>query len=307
MSTLRRIDCAEATDRAPVYVLGALDARESAEVREHLATCGHAHPEFAELGSVVPYLAEAVEQVEPPPALKDRVMAAVEADVRARHRDEAAAERLVSSIGAVGASRRRSAGVTGDASTRAGSAVRRDALPVTSFPDVQEAARRSVWASLASVWQPALAAAAVVLIVALGGTALTLGTEASRQRSRADLYSAALSAAARSDGSVIAIVGTDAAPGVRGFAVLAGAARPEGYLVLDGLGPAPAGRTYQAWYLTPAGPRSAGLVEVGSDGLAVLPGLAAEQELQGFGLTLEQAGGAQQPTLPILAQGSLQA
>ena len=99
MTTLRRIDCADALDRAPFFVLGALDAREAAEVRDHLASCSEAHAEFAELGAVVPYLAELAEPVDGGPELRARVMDAIAADVRAQSRDDQAAERLIASFG----------------------------------------------------------------------------------------------------------------------------------------------------------------------------------------------------------------
>ena len=61
----------EAIDLAAGYVLGALEPAEEAAVREHLATCPLPHPEFEELGGVVPALQElgVTELVEPPAAL----------------------------------------------------------------------------------------------------------------------------------------------------------------------------------------------------------------------------------------------
>ncbi len=76
--------CDEARDQAAGFVLGALTPDEERAVREHLATCQEAHEEFAELGSVVPALTASVEQVEPPPALRERIMAAAAADLRER-------------------------------------------------------------------------------------------------------------------------------------------------------------------------------------------------------------------------------
>ena len=59
-----------------------------AAVREHLATCPESHAEFEELGGVVPYLLDdpRLELVEPPAALRDRIMAAAAADLAARTR-----------------------------------------------------------------------------------------------------------------------------------------------------------------------------------------------------------------------------
>lgn len=78
------VDCDAVRDLAAGFVLGALEPDEERAVREHLATCRKPHDEFAELGGVVPYLAETVELVEPPAALKDRVLAAARADLETR-------------------------------------------------------------------------------------------------------------------------------------------------------------------------------------------------------------------------------
>src|SRR5258708_7834057 len=71
---------------AAAYVLGALEPAEETAVREHLRTCPEPHDEFAELGGVVPYLAEipGLELVEPPASLRERIMAAAAADLEER-------------------------------------------------------------------------------------------------------------------------------------------------------------------------------------------------------------------------------
>jgi anti-sigma factor RsiW len=70
----------EAVELAASFVLGALEPDEEAAVREHLRTCSESHSEFEQLGSMVPALAEAVDPVEPPAALKARILAAAAAD-----------------------------------------------------------------------------------------------------------------------------------------------------------------------------------------------------------------------------------
>ena len=71
---------------AAAFVLGALEPAEEAAVREHLRICLEPHNEFAELGGVVPYLGDLpdLELVEPPPSLRDRIMAAAAADLAER-------------------------------------------------------------------------------------------------------------------------------------------------------------------------------------------------------------------------------
>lgn len=82
-----RMTCDEARDLAAGYVLGALERTEESAVRDHVATCPEPHPEFDELGGVVPaYLALGLELVEPPAALGERIMAAAAADLAERTR-----------------------------------------------------------------------------------------------------------------------------------------------------------------------------------------------------------------------------
>ena len=77
----------EIVDLAASFVLGALDEDEMAAVSAHLASCAQSHAEFDELGGMVPVLQASLLPVEPPPALKDRIMAAAAADLEARRRE----------------------------------------------------------------------------------------------------------------------------------------------------------------------------------------------------------------------------
>ena len=72
-------------------------------------------------------------------------------------------------------------------------------------------------------------------------------------------------------------------------------------LVTDGLAPAPAGSTYQIWYLDSAGAAtSAGFVPAGEHATVLLQGSPAGAAA--VGVTLEPAGGSAQPTTkPVLA------
>ncbi len=78
MSRLALVDHAEATELAGLYVLDALQPSLRAAIQEHLSACPDAHLEFDELGSVLPALALLVEPIQPPAALRARVMAAVQ-------------------------------------------------------------------------------------------------------------------------------------------------------------------------------------------------------------------------------------
>lgn len=84
MSDDRRLTHDEVVELAAAFVLGALEPAEEDAVREHLRACREPHAEFAELGSVVPALAEAVHPVEPPADLKSRILGAAADELAAR-------------------------------------------------------------------------------------------------------------------------------------------------------------------------------------------------------------------------------
>jgi anti-sigma-K factor RskA len=62
------------------YVLGALEQTEAAQVDEHLERCAICAEEMEELRAVVDHLPAAVPHAAPPPELKVRIMAEVEAE-----------------------------------------------------------------------------------------------------------------------------------------------------------------------------------------------------------------------------------
>jgi anti-sigma-K factor RskA len=68
------------TDDAGVYALGALDEREARDFELHLATCQACAETVADLAQVVHTLPMAAPQMVPPPELKSRIMAVVQAE-----------------------------------------------------------------------------------------------------------------------------------------------------------------------------------------------------------------------------------
>lgn len=74
------------------YALGALAPEEAAELEHHVERCADCRAELVWLTPAVRMLPEAVDQVEPPPPLRRRVMAEVEADA-GRGAEPAAARR----------------------------------------------------------------------------------------------------------------------------------------------------------------------------------------------------------------------
>jgi hypothetical protein len=292
------LTCDEASELAGLYVLDALEAAEYVAVRAHLHVCAESHPEFAELGGVVPALAELFQPVEAPAALKSRVMAAVAA--------ERAPARPASS----------STAVPGAARSQAEMDARVWEPPAAERPR----ARRP--SSLG--W--GMAAAAVMVIAVLGAWNAVLQSRAgeveqrvaevelrvaeAEQRvaeaeQRAQVIAQAISASTDPDSEVAVLRGTGPAQGASGYAAFPNDG--DGYIVLVDLPAAPVGQVYQAWYLVDGQATSAGLMTVGSDGYAVMAGVASREDAQQIALTIEPAGGVETPSGDPVVAGDLSA
>jgi anti-sigma-K factor RskA len=77
------------------------------------------------------------------------------------------------------------------------------------------------------------------------------------------------------------------------------------WLVAADMRPAPPGKVYQLWFLTP-NPRSAGLIETDQSGHGFSQVDVPKDigEITGAAMTLEPEGGSAQPTMPIYVSGS---
>jgi len=97
------------SDDLAAYVLGALDPAEAAELERHAEGCERCAAEIRWLTPAAQALPESVERLQPPPELRDRLMAEVRADaVELRHagvgadRDDPSAGRLTSWLRGLG-------------------------------------------------------------------------------------------------------------------------------------------------------------------------------------------------------------
>lgn len=70
------------SDDLAAYLLGSLDPREATEFERHLEGCEHCREELRWLEPALHTLPEAVERQEPPPQLREALMAEVYADAR---------------------------------------------------------------------------------------------------------------------------------------------------------------------------------------------------------------------------------
>lgn len=148
----------------------------------------------------------------------------------------------------------------------------------------------------------AAAAAAVLVIAVTAGWAYVAQSNADLDAQRTQMIARAIDVMAAPGSAVAVMEGSATAAGASGFAAVG--ADGAGYIVLVDMPVAPAGSTYQAWYIADGVPASAGLISVDRDGYAVMT-LAGRPGTQVIALTVEPTGGSEQPTSDPIAVGEL--
>jgi hypothetical protein len=273
------LSCDEIRELAVEYALDGLSPSVAAAVRNHLAAHPGAHPEYAELAGVAPALAYLSDPVTPPPALRERLLAAA-----------AATEQM--------------------APARQPTAEPRDGNVLAPF-EVERSRRLAFGRRRVALVQWAFAAAAVLVIAGLAISNLSLQRDVSNSRQFTDMLHRAVSLAS-APGSRIAIIGpasgaaagSGVAQGPGGLAVIPQSG--SGILVIEGLGATDGNQVYEAWSIAGnEAPVPIGSFGVGGDGL----GWLAELSVPSGGnvvvaLTKEPGPGATKPTLPIVALGT---
>jgi len=258
--------CDHVRELLPAYVLGALERAEEAAVRAHLDGCA-LHGEAAELGSVVPYLAETVEPVEPPVALRARILAAAAADLETRRTVAPEARRAVTT----------------------------PARPT----------RPRLQLSWGWAFQAAAVVAIVALGVWNLGLQSRIGSleddvvvARAYERALVDVL-----ASAAQPGSQTAVLGAPEGDGPWGLA----AVKADGSIVLamHGLDPTVGGQVYEAWVIVgDADPLPIGGFAVDATGTGTFTSSATPAAAGAIvALTLEAGPDATTPTMPIIALG----
>jgi anti-sigma-K factor RskA len=257
-----------AIDLAGGYVLAALEPAEEVAVRDHLATCPLPHPEFEELGGVVPVLLEDVELVEPPAALRDRIMAAARADL---------AERTARTAGA-------------------GAVPAAGPIP---FPSAAERDARSARRSSRLDW--ALRIAAVIAIVAVGAWGLGLQRQLDDARRFDQAVTNVLNAAARPGAQAVIL---SPAEGKQGRGIAAVSAAGTVTLAMRDLPATSGGQVYTAWVIVGKTPVSVGDFTVDSNGVASVTTRPTQTPPGAtIALTLEPNAGNTAPQGPVISAG----
>lgn len=276
------LSCDDVRDRAASFVLGALNSDEADAVRAHLASCADPHAEMAELGSVLNVLAESVPVVEPPAALKDRILAAAAADLEARGRGAVAAAGPIAPVAPEAAS---------------------PAAPAApaAFPTALERQQRAADRSGIASW--AMRIAAVLAIALLGGWGLLLQNQLESARSYEQSVAAVLDVAGQ-PGSLTAVLTPDGGDGPAGLAAIAsdGTVR----IAMRDLPATTGNQVYEAWVIGSDGvPKPLGGFRVGDTGIAYFEGGGLPiQEGIVLALTLEPGPGATAPSSTPVSLGT---
>ncbi len=257
-------------DDLALYALQALAPGESAAVREHVEECGTCREELARLRGDLALLAISTEP-EPLP--------------------QGARQRFLDRVAAAAPTQAQPARPAPPVSIATG---RRPRLRATWIP----------WAAVA-----ALLVFAITLQIRVGA----LHQQLRQQTAELDQQKAA---GARAQALLDLLtapaaqhVELTAAPTRRAPSARAVYLPSKGALLMQAsnLDPVPAGKTYELWVIPTRGaPVPAGLFRPDAAGNAsvVLPELPRGLQAKAFGVTVEDAGGATAPTLPIVLQGT---
>ncbi len=270
------LSCDDVRDLAASFVLDALGPVEADAVRAHLTSCADRHDEMAELGSVLSVLAEIVPVVEPPAALKGRILAAAAADLDARRHGTVA-----------------SAVVDQD--------VRATPSAPTPFPTTAERQQRAGARSGLGAWTMRIAA--VLAIALLGGWNLLLQNQLGDVRDFEQSVAAVLDVAGQ-PGSLTAVLTAEGGDGPAGLAAITGDGRVR--IAMRDLPATSGNEVYEAWVIGSDGvPNAIGGFKVGDTGIAYFEsdGLPAQEGIV-LALTLELAPGATAPSSPPVSLGT---
>ncbi len=263
--------CQTIQELIPAYLLDALDEAERAMVEEHLPEC----PDCLELvrayRPVFEVLPFAAAQVEPPPDLKSRVLAAT-AGVAPAHLPAGSRQVAV------------------------------DKKRTLSSP---AAPGRLSW--LSSFFpSPALSAAALILVLALGVWNLALQNQMAQQSAELSRQREFLTMLAYSDGAPKHLTGTDAAAQAVGR--LYGGYEDAFVVVTWDMPKLPPDKVYQLWLIDASGKRtSGGIFTVDANGSGWLFSRAPQglESYRSVGVTVEPLGGSPGPTGAKMLGGNL--
>jgi hypothetical protein len=259
-----------------LYAMGALSAAEMEPVQAHLHVCARCKEELRQNTLALAAYGQTTPEVALPDGARDRFLAKLSENPQRESR-------------------------------QAQSSVAAPTTEKASF-------RQAVFGSWAARWSPALAGAFAVLLLAVGIDDLRQRAEIGpllHEARKGQIDSAQLN-------QLMELLTSPQAQKVALHQSPVAAPPPEGRVVYaartgkllltaTNLQPLPAGKIYELWILQPDGkkPLPAGTFAPDSSGYAamILADAPAGLTVQGFGVTIENAGGSDTPTLPIVLSG----
>ncbi|MFY9609017.1 MAG: anti-sigma factor [Blastocatellia bacterium] len=280
---------------AALYALGALSQRDAASFEAHLregcALCNSALEEFEK---VTASLALSAAEASPPPYLRDVLTARIEREAQdPPERAEAAVLDF-----------RDRSGLTTTAAEAPGQPLWKTVLPwalaasfllasVVSFI-AWRLDRRDLKTQIGSNQQEALSALE---------DNLELREKLKRETARAEELNQINAVLASGQWRMLTLAGQEPSPSAS--AKVYWDTKANRWVVTAELPPAPAGRVYQLWFVTPDAKISAGLIEPDQTGhgFAVVRVPSNITKLAAAAITLEPEGGSAQPTMPIYVLG----
>ncbi|MDN5686550.1 MAG: anti-sigma factor [Brachybacterium sp.] len=283
-------------DMTGAWALNALDADERARIEDYLAQDPEAAAEARSFEETAGELARGLEPAPPRPELKDSVMARI---ARTRqlppHAEQDADE--IATPSAPAENTHRGETQTSDAPA----ADSRDAQ-VVPLDRYRSAVRRTRWLAVA---------ATALLVTSVAGVGLW-STERAVQQDAQETIEAMQSAqedAAQEQQMVSTIMASDDATQLTVQPESGGAlhlmySRDQDAMIIQAtdLADLPSGSTYQLWLIDEEGPHDAGLISASDQTVRVKKEMPEGAQL---GLTVEPAGGSEQPTPPVIATGEL--
>ena len=258
--------------------LTALDVEDARALNTHLESCADCRSEMNYWQNAAALLALDVDPVEPSPEVRERILASVGAEGKARR----SGNKRVSPIASAGES------------------------PGHSRVLAFERPARNVWTSLNALGAMAAALAFVALIISLivlwqqnratQRELARLSTEVDQAKAQLDHDTALAELLTSPDAHMAKLSGTSAAPGAH--AMLAFDRNGHAMLMARGLPAAPKGMAYQLWYIkdNKKMPGKVFVPDAAGNGILEdqIPPVARDQAV--FAITLEPEGGVQVPT-----------
>jgi len=276
-----------------LYALGALSQHEARAFDAHLHEgCQVCHEELAQFNQLVGALGTAAEPVAPPAYVRDLLAVRIEREVA-------------------------------NASTASGSVIRfPEKQPPVSLPQVPAGSKVSSvlpWAAAALLfiglaytfmsWRSERQSLRAALdqeraqASATSGQAASLEEELSVKNSLTEELSQINGVLSSPQWRIIPLAGLDPAPDAS--ARVYWDVQGNRWVVTADLPPAPQGKVYQLWFVTPTAKISAGLIKPDKrgHGFSIVQFPSSAAQLAAAAITLEPEGGSEQPTMPIYALG----